>query len=229
MQLRDHKNILLNQILVDNSSFSFKECIPSFNSNNKFPLYLSINKNNDISWLSIDYSLNIIVNNRIKDTNIYYADGRVGLGRYPLFNYKVDIAVPKNTLMTAFHVGDGSYGFSLGNGTTDGFLPEIIGISSKENDAGLYFVGIPGNDKISNIPLIAIDGRSFFGDRLCNRPIFGVTSADYYNYDLLLDASSNLKVRGNISVYDVILNNVSLIKIIKGLQEQINELKAKIT
>lgn len=229
MQLKDHKNILLNQIIVDSSFFSFKELIPPFQQDNKFPQYLSIDDHSNICWLSIDYSLNILVNNRFQNTNIYYADGRVGLGRNPLFNYKVDIAVPKNTLMTAFHVGDGSYGFSMGNGTNDGFLPEIIGLSSKESDAGLYFVGIAGNNEKSDIPLIVIDGRSFYGDRLVNRPIFGVTSADYYDYDLLLNASGDLNVKGNINVYDIILNNISLIKIIKGLQEQINELKTKIT
>ncbi len=56
----------------------------------------------------------------------------------------------------------------------------------------------------------------------------GITSGDYYNYSMLLDASNNLNVKGNIQVEDVIINNASLIKIIIELQEQIDQLKTKI-
>lgn len=221
----DH-NILLNQIIIDNSSFSFLEVIPSY-SYTDTDQGLTRGKDGNIFWAELDTSLNLIINNKFKDTNIYYVNGRVGLNRFPLFNYKVDIAVPKNAIMTALHIGDGSFGFSMGNGTSQGFIPEIIGIGSDENDAGLYFVGIAGNDKPSNVPLILIDGRNAYNDKLNNRPIFGITSANYNEYSVMVDSLNNLSVKGNISGTDVMLNDISLIKIIKDLQTQIDYLKLK--
>lgn len=226
--LRNDHNIVLNQIIVDNSSFSFKEIIPTFNFEDKTQVLVR-QDSSIFLWMPLDLSLNIIVNNKFKGTNIYYDSERIGVGRLPLHNYKVDIAVPKDTLMTAFHVGDGSFGFSMGNGTTSGFVPEIIGSGSDENDAGLYFVGIAGNEKSSNVPLILLDGRSFYNTKLKERPIFGVTSANYSEYSILLDASDNLNIKGNITLKDVIINNISLKQIIKELQEQIDDLKTKIT
>lgn len=228
LDTNNNKNIILNQIILDNSSLSFKEVIPKYYSSD-VNQFLSIDHKGDIFWIEIDNSLNVIVNNKIKDTNIYYADGRIGVNRYPLFNYGVDIATPKNKVITALHIGDGSFGFSMGNGTNHGFVPEIIGIGSDEYDAGLYFVGIAGNDEGSNIPLIIIDGRNTYNEKLTNRPIFGVTSANYDDYSFLIDSSNNLKVKGNVSATDIMLNNISLIKIIKALQEQIENLKTKIT
>ena len=159
--------------------------------------------------------------------DIYYDKGRIGLGRYPLFNYKVDLSVPKDTLLTAFHIGDGSFGFSMGNGTTQGFIPEIIGVGSDENDAGLYFIGISGNDVSSSIPLVIIDGRNTFGDRLTNRPIFGITSGNYNEYVLVVDAEGNIEINGEVSVKSLKINGESVINIINNLQDQINELKNK--
>ena len=222
----DH-NILLNQIIVDNSSFSFKEVVPLYQYTDNIQVLTRYDSS--ILWAPIDLSLNIILNNRLKNTDIYYADGRVGLGRFPLFNYKVDIAVPKNKIITALHIGDGSFGFSMGNGTSQGFVPEIVGIGSDENDAGLYFVGMAGNNVSSNVPIVILDSRSVYNDKLINRPIFGITSANYREYSILVDALDNLNVKGNISATDVMLNNISLTKIIKELQEQIDELKTKIT
>jgi hypothetical protein len=225
----NNHNIILQQITVDNSSsFYFKEIIPEYTQSDKIKS-LAISKDGNLCWIDIDLSLNIIINNRLRDTNIYYVDGRIGVNRLPLFNYKVDIAVPKNKIVTALHIGDGSFGFSMGNGTRDGFIPEIIGIGSDENDAGLYFVGIAGNNIKSNIPLIVLDGRSTYNDKLSNRPIFGITSANYNNYSLYIDASDNVNIKGNILATDMIINNISLVEIIKKLQEQINELKTKIT
>jgi len=223
----DH-SILLQQIIVDNSSFSFKELVPKY-------LYTDTNqtlvrdKDGNILWIELDTSLNLIVDNKFCGTNIYYVDGRIGINRYPLYNYRIDLAIPRNTVITALHIGDGSFGFSMGNGTTDGFIPEIVGIGSNENDTGLYFVGIAGNDNSSNIPLIILDGRSTYNTKLTNRPIFGVTSANYNEYSIIVDTLDNLKVKGNISATDIMINNVSLIKIIKKLQEQIDYLKTKIT
>lgn len=213
-QMDNNGNIILNQIVIDNSLFSFKEIIPLYEYSDN-PQTLIKYQDGSISWCSIDLSLNLVINNRFKDTDIYYDNGRIGLGRLPLFNYKVDIAVPKNTLMTAFHIGDGSFGFSMGNGTTSGFIPEIIGIGSDENDAGLYLVGIAANDISSNIPLIILDGRNSGGLKLTNRPILGITSGIYNEYSVLINANG-----------DIILNGISLLETIAYLQRQINGLKS---
>lgn len=221
-------NIILTQIIGTDSSYSFREIIP-FSNENKYPQTLIKCDNENILWSPIDLSLNLVVNDKVKDTNIYYNEERIGVGRFPLHNYKVDIAIPKNTLMTAFHVGDGSFGFSMGNGTTKGFIPEIIGVGSEKDDAGLYFVGIAGNDEPSDIPLIVMDGRNTFSTQLNNRPIFGVTSGNYNDYAMLIDCSNNVAVKGNIKVSDVLIRNISLLKIIADLQQQLNELKTNIT
>jgi len=219
-------NILLKQIVQDNSSFAFKEIIPKY-SYSDVDQTLIKNKDGSILWAELDLSLNLIVNNKFLTTDIYYVDGRIGINRYPLFNYKIDLAVPKDTIVTALHIGDGSFGFSMGNGTSQGFIPEIIGIGSDENDAGLYFIGIAGNNISSQIPLIVLDGRNTYNTKLTNRPILGITSANYESYSLLMDASDNLNIKGNISTSDILLNNISLIKIIKELQQQINDLNPK--
>jgi hypothetical protein len=224
----NNNNILLKQIKIDSSSFSFKEIIPNYTYTDLDQM-LTKDKDGNIFWVGLDLSLNLIVNNKFKETDIYYADGRIGIGRYPLYNYKIDVAVPKDTVITAFHIGDGSFGFSMGNGTLNGFIPEIIGIGSDENDTGLYFVGIAGNNKSSNIPLIILDGRNTYNAKLTNRPILGITSANYDEYSVLIDAFDNLNVKGNISASDIVFNNISLIKIINEIQEQLSNLKTKIT
>lgn len=221
------KNILLNQIIPDGSSFKFKETVPS-GVDFLDDQYLSRTSSGEFIWVTLDLSLNVVVDHKIKDTNIYYKEGRIGIDRSPMHTYKFDLAVPKNTLMTAFHIGDGSYGFSMGNGTSQGFIPEIIGVGSDENDAGLYFVGISGNDQESNIPLILMDGRNMYGKELSKRPIFGVTSNNYQEYSLLVDNTGNLFIDGTIHTSDIYLNTNSLLEIINDLQKQIEELKTKI-
>jgi len=222
--MENNGNIILNQVFPDGSSFKIKEILPLYIYSDG-PQTLIKQGDSNLYWTSIDLSLNIIVNNRFKDTDIYYDNGRIGLGRFPLFNYKVDVQIPKDTLMTAFHIGDGSFGFSMGNGTTQGFVPEIIGIGSDENDTGLYLVGIAGNDISSNIPLIILDGRNSFGQKLTNRPVLGVTSGNYNEYSMLLDSFGNLNIEKNVLASDMIINGLSLLEIIADLQKQINELK----
>ncbi|MCK9446426.1 hypothetical protein M0Q50_06005 [bacterium] len=180
---------------------------------------------------------NIIFNEIVEDgssksfreviPNITYDKGRIGIGRKPLHSYIFDLDTSTNKRTTSFHIGDGTHGFSLGNGTNTGFLPEIIGVGSDENDAGLYFVGIAGNDISSNTPLIILDARNSYSEELTNRPIFGVTSADYENYALLLDTSQNLYVNGDLHVNDIIFNGISLIDTINILIEEIEILKNK--
>lgn len=210
-------NIILTKIIGEDSSFSFKELIPLYVDSNG-PQTLTKYADGNILWSPNDLSLNLIVNNKFGDTDIYYDNGRVGLGRFPLFTYRVDLAIPKDTRMTALHIGDGSLGFSLGNGTNKGFLPEIIGVGRDKDDAGLYFVGIAGNDKGSDTPLLVFDGRDMYSQKLTNRPILGITSGNYNEYAILVDVSGNL-----------ILNGVSLLDIIANLQKQIDDLKAQIT
>jgi len=221
MDIKKDKNLLLYQFLDK----SIQEVIPTFCDENEDTKYLSRDKNGDICWISLDTSLNILINNKFKDTSIYYSnDNRIGIGRFPLFTYKIDLAVPKDTLMTAFHIGDGSFGFSMGNGTISGFIPEIVGIGNDENKPGIYFLGIASNDISSNIPLIIVDGRSTYNTALTNRPIFGITSENYNKYKLIVNQNGDLEIFG-----DIILENYSLKSLINILKKDIEYLKTKIT
>jgi len=169
----------------------------------------------------------------------FYKDGRIGVGREPLYTYKFDIAVSENSITTAFHIGDGRFGFSMGNGTNDGFLPEIIGMGAGEEDAGLYLIGRAGNSLSSDIPLIIIDGRNSADEELKNRPILGITSADYRNYKLIIDHDGNIgigkkpeiykmEVNGGISAKDFIIRGISISDIIREHKKEIEQLKNKI-
>ena len=244
-------NIILYQI-TSNDPLSIKEVNPLLqdSSINKF---LILNNNKELLWspfelregnnifihnnngfLKIDASVDtrIIINDKLIGTNVYYKDERIGIGRAPLYEYKFDIEVPKNTLLTAFHIGDGSHGFSMGNGTSQGFIPEIIGMGDDENDAGLYFVGRSGNDVSSDIPLIIIDGRNANNNKLSNRPIFGITSAEYNNYKFIVDKNGLvgigkipekhiLEVNGIVKAKDFVLDSsISISQLIELIVEQ---------
>lgn len=217
--MQKKNNIILYQFLENNNII---ESIPQYLDESTNTKYLAMDASANLLWLDLDLSLNLIIDNRFKDTSVYYSDGRLGIGRFPLFNYRVDLAIPKDKRMTAFHIGDGSYGFSLGNGTNVGFIPEIIGVGSDENDAGLYFAGIAGSDTSSHVPLIIFDGRDYYGEKLTNRPIFGVTSANYHEYIMLLDNNGDLNLLG-----DIILENKSLKSIINSLLEDVSILKSR--
>ena len=243
-----NKNILLHQIVSEDGRTSFQEVIPVFSSNDPNQI-LSIDPSGNLSWNHLPPfplipeipDFHVIVDDKIDGTNIYYKDGRIGISRPPLKNYKFDIAVPENTLMTAFHVGDGKYGFSMGNGTAQGFIPEIIGMGSDENDAGLYFLGKAGNTKTSDIPLIVMDGRNASHQKLINRPIFGVTSGSYDIYKFLIDQKGrvgigkkpgvySLEVEGSVEAKDFIIEGLSmkaLIKVISDQQDEIDILQKK--
>ena len=227
--MTNHGNILLSQIIIDGSLQSFKEIIPFDYTSLEQNKFLMKDSSNNLSWVLIDLSTNIIVNNKFLNTNIYYEDTRLGIGRFPLFNYKVDIAVEKNKRTTALHIGDGKYGFSFGNGTDTGFLPEIIGIGSDETDAGLYFLGMAGNNLSSDTPIIVFDGRDSYGEMIENRPIIGFTSGNYNEYLMTLENNGDLIIQENIYAKDLIIDNISLRQIIEDLQREIDELKTKIT
>lgn len=245
----DNGNIIIHQISGD--ALSIQEVKPFIedSSTNKF---LSLSKEKNLKWSSIpieggefisvinddgvikiDASIDtrLIIDDRLKGTNIYYSEGRVGVGRGPLYTYKFDIAVPENTLMTAFHMGDGTYGFSMGNGTNQGFIPEIIGMGSNENDPGLYLIGRAGNNVSSSIPLVIIDGRNNRHEKILNRPLLGVTNAEYDKYKFLIDQNGNVEVSGKILASDFILDSsisiTDLVNIIIDQKTQIDILKDK--
>ena len=245
-------NILFHQINYIEGKQSFMEIVPDCVDTIPANI-LSLDSSGNLIWTKLPpfpeipefpeiLDFEVVVDGKIKSTNIYYKDGRIGISRPPLHSYKFDIAVPENTLMTAFHVGDGKYGFSMGNGTSQGFIPEIIGMGSDENDAGLYFLGKTGNNEASNIPLIIFDGRNNQNKSLKNRPILGITSGDYKNYKLLLDQQGRLgigtipeiykvEVGGSVKADDFIIDNLSLkalIDVIKEHQEEIDKLNKKI-
>jgi len=259
----DNGNIILHQIISDNSILSIQEIKP-IKCDSSLNLILGLD-NNDIKWIpknefkegfgihisnidgviKIDSSIDnrVIIDDKIKDTNIYYNNERIGFGRPPMHSYKLDVAVPENTLMTAFHVGDGKYGFSMGNGTSNGFIPEIIGMGSDENDAGLYFIGRAGNEKSSDIPLIIIDGRNHLHQKSTNRPLFGVTNSDYNNYKFIIDQNGlvgigkkseiyKVEVNGSIKAKNFILDSSvsmnELIEIIIEQKTEIDQLKQRV-
>jgi len=241
MTKKNQNNLLFHSI---NDSSSFTEIIPPFLEDIFPENILSIDSSGKVAWVNFPSIMEIpdfevVVDGKIKSTNIYYENGRIGISRPPMHNYKFDVAVPVNTLMTAFHVGDGSYGFSMGNGTEQGFIPEIIGMGSDENDAGLYFLGRAGNGKQSDIPLIIFDGRNSVNSSLTNRPILGITSGDYSEYKLLVDHKGRvgigknpeiyrMEVNGAIQADDFIVDNLSvkaLIGVIKDHQDEIDKLK----
>jgi len=213
--MNNNGNIVLAQIIEDTGLTRFtKELIPESNNTEKLQA-LTKDKNNRVSWSVIEIPQTII-----PQIELYNDNGRIGIGRMPLYNYKFDIAVENNVRTTALHIGDGKYGFSLGNGTDNGFLPEIIGVGKDENDAGLYFVGIAGNDKESTTPLIIFDGRDMYSSELTNRPILGVISGDYNKYDFLIDAQKNVHVK------DIIIDSESLVATIEELRKEITLIKS---
>jgi len=263
------KNIVIQQIEVKNPSFfSFTETIPPYSINkplytlgkdqslnliwSKYESFPSIEEGYGISIenlkgkLIINASLNeienIIRDFKLKGTEIYYKEGKIGIGVLPRFTYKFDIAIPINTLMTAFHLGDGSFGFSIGNGTSQGFVPQILGMGSDENDAGLYFLGKSGNNESSEVPLIIMDGRNNYNSALENRPIFGITSGDYNNYKFIIDQygrvgigktpdTYKLEINGTVKADNFILgeyNIKELITIIKTQQDQLYLLEQRL-
>jgi len=229
--IRKDNKILLIQVNARNR-FIINEITPPLTDVEDDIKFLALKS--DINWSSIKGSENILLTqdssgdlvidvsiDAFKDTEMYFKNGQIGVGRYPLHDYKVDVAVPVNTRMTAMHIGDGKFGFSLGNATDTGFLPQIIGIGSNETDAGLYFLGKTVLDTPSNIPLIIFDGRNINNDPLINRPIMGISSGSYTDYKFLIDHRGNVKITGDITILDSSHNEQSIRNEIEDLKRRL--------
>jgi hypothetical protein len=219
-------NLLLNRLSYDDG-FHIEELIPPLDTTE-----------NDLS-LIWDASGNILWKEQKRPSDIHgvHLDGsRIGIGRKPLFTYKVDIDAPIDHRCTALHIGDGLCGFSMGNGTYDGFVPEIIGMGSTEKDPGLYFIGKTSSTLPSNVPLIVIDGRQGNNMPLTNRPIFGIANGNYTEYELLVGHDGNvgigkypgiykMEVNGTIRAKDVVTDSsISLL----SLKQEIDHLKSQL-
>lgn len=219
--VKDNENLLLNTIKVDGSgNFKISERVPEFSNELEDVKFLSYH--DEINWSSIkasekiilkttpsgDITIDVSLGDPFEGTEMFFSEGQVGIGRLPLHNYKVDIGVPVNTRMTGFHIGDGTYGLSMGNATAEGFLPQIIGMGSDSDDAGLYLLGKVSIDKPSNIPAIIFDGRSIDNQPLTNRPIFAITNGSYTDYKLIVDQHGNVGVGCNPEIYKMKVDGV---------------------
>lgn len=210
--MKNH-NILFNQIQIDSRGKRIKEIAPDY-----FGIetqHLSIDVEGTVHW-AVPNPINL--KGQLRNTNLYFNDSNIGIGRTPSFNSKLDIEANIDELSTIIHIGDGSVGFSMGNGTSKGFIPEIIGMGLDENDAGLYFLGKSRSELKSNIPLVIIGGLSPKN----NRPILGITTGKYDDYVVLIDQV------GTVTVNDIQLkNSISFkeaLQIIQDQQETINNL-----
>ena len=100
------------------------------------------------------------------------------------FDNNVTIESKVDEINTALFIGDSSFGISFGNGTKDGYTPEIIGKGSKANDAGIYILSIGKDEVDSNTPLIIFDVRTEDNQPIKNRPIFQIKNGNNPLYTL---------------------------------------------
>lgn len=205
-------NILLNVMYTENNNgYTLREYMPKNYIENQ-EQFLGKDASGNIKWHTI-----LISNNDNNNENIFFDKNRIGIGRTPKFSYLIDIDCKSNENNTAVHIGDGTFGFSFGNATNEGFIPQIIGVGSKETNTSLYFLGISPNENESTVPLLVFDARNSFAKKVTNRPLVGFTSADYDNYSMLIDASNNLIINGNLHCNDIIINGKSLNDMFKKL------------
>ena len=198
------EQILLNKIIYDGDNVEIREIQLDSSTGYLF--------NNDgiLEWVPSLPTTTIVE----KETPFEFDDSRVGLGRKPLRNYKFDIKT--GTLETALHIGDGKYGFSMGNGTSQGFIPQIIGMGADENDAGLYFIAKTDTSIASNVPMIVVDGLTN------NRPLFGIANGNYNKFKFLVDINGT--VTANNFQINESLSFTELLEVVKEQQEVINDL-----
>ena len=219
----------------DNYTFNFIENIKS----QKLEIIVKDSEQISVSISSDDdnpninyfkFNINTILNKNkfIGTNNLYY------------INDELYIKLDSNKTKNGLYIGDGEHGISFGNGTNKGFVPEILGHGSDDDDPGLYFISKIKDEKENNIPAIVIDAVDEYLNPIHNRPIFGITSGGIKSdYKFIIDSGGKiginkipekykLEVNGTISSNDLIINNNSiskLIDIVKEQQKQINELK----
>ena len=250
-----NKNLLLNQITyTGDEEFKINEIIPNFDGSTS-GIHV-FNYDDDFKWSPVKGSNNLLITknldgeiildvsiaNPLEGTDVHFKDGQIGIGGLPIHTYKVDIRVPENTRTTALHIGDGIYGFSMGNATTEGFLPQIVGIGKDYDDAGFYILGKARYDNFSRIPAIVFDGRNIDDSPLDHRPILGISSGSYSEYKFVIDAKGRvgigkfpeiykLEIDGNIRANNIIIDTsigvIDFVKEIKDLKARIKDLEQK--
>lgn len=89
-------------------------------------------------------------------SDIYYTTGSVGIGTNApstkLHVYSVNNGSEK------IHIGNGTYGLFLTNGTNTGYVPAVQGVASDSDDSGLQIVGKLASDVSTNVGLL-LDAR----------------------------------------------------------------------
>lgn len=247
-------NILLHDIQTDGSTKKINEVVPTGSNSRPDALLgridssycwfvpndieastnISLEKKGNTIYISASFpetKYSIFDGNNLKDTSVYYRDGRLGLNRIPLHSYLFDIGIERGRTTTAFHIGDGTRGFSMGNGAKDGFVPQIIGMGADEYDTGLYLLGRSGNDASSHVPLITMDARNVYDERVTNRPLFGITSSDYNSHHFLVKPNGDVKITGVLEAKDVNVKGfklTELLVLIKEQHERINILEKRL-
>lgn len=204
-----NNSLIFNQLLLEDGKVRFKEINPEISNG-----YLEF-RDGSVSW-SVPSPVDS--DGKLIGTDLFFEGERMGFGRKPLLTYKVDLKTEENKLETVLHIGDGKHGFSMGNGTSEGFIPEIIGMGADHDDAGLYFLGKTTDERESDIPLVVIGGFSPKG----NRPILGVTAGNYNDYKFKIDNDGTVHAK-NVQIIDSI-NMLELFEIIREQQERIDEL-----
>lgn len=203
------KIFLFKSVSEDNRYFPTEDIVRNDNSTS-FPKTLVLDENDNLQWKSVEDIANSV---GIKDDGtLYIKENRIGIGRYPLHKYKLDISLSENKVETGMHIGDGVYGFSMGNGSSNGFIPQIIGMSMKEDEPALYFIGRTGdydNNFKNDTPIITFDCRNNINTNNINRPLFGIKINGKNTHEMLLDENGILHVK-DISINGVLLS--SLIK-----------------
>ncbi|PCI38073.1 MAG: hypothetical protein COB53_05260 [Elusimicrobia bacterium] len=137
-------------------------------------------------------------------------NGNVGIGTAnPNAKLVVADAVDSGAFQTTFHIGDGTNGLSIGNGTGGGYIPWIGGTGFDTNDQGLVLTGqvTAANDGVGNTnPVIVIDGRrTSGGGAIVNRPILRVAN-DWAASLLEIAANGNVSIGTSNPTEKLIVN-----------------------
>ena len=89
------------------------------------------------------------------------------------------------------HIGDGTYGLFMGNGTGTGFSPIIQGIGNDTNDSGLQLSGALTNDTTDNIGIL-MDARTSADTAIANAKVLQLNN---YSTNLI-----TVNANGNVGI-----------------------------